>query len=302
MKSIKQIVNFTRPRIHTPLTHLLRLLAAFYLCCIPVSCGPKSTRVVGTPPSNYNLDKPRVLRLTPLLNEISGLCYYPKDASIFSIVDEDGYLYKLFPYRPDSMFRWRFSGHGDYEDLTLIDSTFFILQSNGNIVACVIRPGADVVTTEYQFPEKKKEFEILYYDPQLRQLILVCKDCGGGKRDLHTYSFDPVTRQYSPGPFKINMHEIAVIVGENSMAFKPSAAAIHPLTGDLYIVSSINKLLVVVARDGVVKQAYPLSPKLYKQPEGLAFSPDGTLFISNEFAKNGAPNIFIIPYRPTRKR
>ena len=35
---------------------------------------------------------------------------------------------------------------------------------------------------------------------------------------------------------------------------KPSGAAVNPVTGELYILSSINKLLVVAERNGKIKE------------------------------------------------
>jgi hypothetical protein len=66
----------------------------------------------------------------------------------------------------------------------------------------------------------------------------------------------------------------------------------------LYIVSSINKLLVVTDTNGNLKQAYPLEAELFKQPEGIAFTASGDMLISNEAAGNGSANILIYKYSP----
>jgi len=79
--------------------------------------------------------------------------------------------------------------------------------------------------------------------------------------------------------------------------FKPAAASINPVTGDLYIVSSINKLLVTAGRDGVVKKVYNLDPKLFVQPEGITFSPSGNMFISNEAGPMKSANILFYQFK-----
>jgi hypothetical protein len=82
--------------------------------------------------------------------------------------------------------------------------------------------------------------------------------------------------------------------------FKPSAAAIHPLSGQLFIISSVNKVLVVADKNGIPEKVYKISPVLYKQPEGLTFSPEGHLLISNESANTGAADIMIFKYNNGR--
>jgi len=77
--------------------------------------------------------------------------------------------------------------------------------------------------------------------------------------------------------------------------FRPSAAAIHPIEKHLYILASAGSLLVITDLKGKVLEAFNLNPDLYPQPEGIAFSPDGTMYISNE-GKYGKPNLLVFPY------
>jgi hypothetical protein len=91
-------------------------------------------------------------------------------------------------------------------------------------------------------------------------------------------------------------------LGGKEEKFKPSAAAIHPLTKELYIVSSVNKALVIADRNGKVRKVYRLDPGIFKQPEGITFSPAGDLFISNEAADVGAANILIYKTKTTTKK
>jgi hypothetical protein len=90
---------------------------------------------------------------------------------------------------------------------------------------------------------------------------------------------------------------VAVMLGQKSLKFKPSAAAIHPITGELYIISAINDLLVITDRQGEPKIAYEIDGKLFKQPEGIAFTPDGDLIISNEAADRGVANLLLFKYQ-----
>ena len=280
------------------------MLPALTLIVLLVSlcaCGPKATTVKGNT-EGYDLDHPLVLELPTSLNEISGLSYYPKDTSLFAIVDEDGFLYKIFPKHPDRILRWKFAGHGDYEDLAILDGSFYIMRSDGTLFVTTIASGDNIQSVKYELPEKGNEFESIYYDDSAKLLIMVCKDCDNDKKKtLGTWGFNPLTKQFVQAPFEIYAKAIASILGQKSIKFKPSATALNPFTGKLMMISSVNKLLVIAARDGSIEQAYPLDDKLYKQPEGIAVGADRTLYISNESHKQGPGNILVMPYRTKKK-
>jgi len=265
------------------------------------ACAPPASSIHANI-EGYDLDHPVRVNLPTVLNEISGLWYYPKDKSLFAIIDETGYLYKVNPRKPDSIFRWKFAGYGDFEDLVLVGNTFFILESNGTIYATSIPNNENIQTVKYSPPEKGNEYESLYYDETAGMLILICKDCKqDSKKSLSTLGFNVTTRQFVPAPFIMNASDIAGIVGEDKIKFKPSAATLNPFNGQLMMISAINGLLVTASRTGEIIQAYPLNKKLYKQPEGIAIGADRTLYISNEWNKKGAANIMILPYRPQKK-
>jgi len=55
---------------------------------------------------------------------------------------------------------------------------------------------------------------------------------------------------------KIEVENIKEQLGEDEkFRFKPSSAAIHPLTGELYIIASVNHVLVILNKDHSVKNA-----------------------------------------------
>lgn len=265
------------------------------------SCGPKATSIHGNT-EGYDFDHPQVVSMPTALNEISGLWYYAKDNSLFAIEDEDGFLYKIYPKRPDHILRWRFHGHGDFEDVCMLNGAFYILRSDGSMFVTTVSSGSSVQSIKYELPENGNEFESLYYDDSLKLMLLVCKDCkADNKKTVSTWAFNPATNQYVAGPFRIDAERIAAITAQEAVHFKPSAATINPFTGQLWLVSSVNKMIVVASRDGKILQAYPLDPALYKQPEGIAFGSDRTLYISNESAGRGSSNILVMPYRQQKK-
>jgi uncharacterized protein YjiK len=274
-------------------------LAAAVLIAL-VACGPKASSIHGNT-EGYDFDHPKVVDMPTTLGEISGLWYYAKDNSLFAIEDEDGFLYKIFPTQPDRILRWRFHGHGDFEDVCMVNGAFYILRSDGSVFVTSIPSGDAVQSTKYELPESGNEFESLYYDDSLKLIILVCKDCkADDKKTVSTWAFNPATNEFTAGPYEIDANRVSAITADQSR-FKPSAATINPFTGQLWLLSSVNKLIVVASREGGVIQAYPLNPGIYKQPEGIAFGSDRTLYISNESAGKGSANILVMPYRPQKK-
>ena len=247
-------------------------------------------------PPEYDLNHPVKITMPAELNEISGIFYYPKDTSIFAESDASGALYKIFPDKKTVVQKWKFGKNDDYEDLQLVDSTFYILSSKGNIVSLRFFSADSIDVKTFEFPVKgKNEFESLYYDKTTGLLMILCKDCEADKKgSLSEWSFNPVTQVYNPGLFTMDVTRIEEQVGKKKIRFKPSAAALNPLTNELFIICSIEKVLVVADNNGVVKNIYPLDPGIYKQPEGMAFTPSGDLLISNEFANEGSANILLI--------
>jgi uncharacterized protein YjiK len=247
-------------------------------------------------PDGYNLNKPFLLKLPVELDEISGVAFYPRDSSVFAIGDEFGWLYKIPLTAGKPIRKWKFSNQGDYEDLVMVDKVFYVLQSNGNITAFTFDDHNQILTQQQQFPAAGNEFEILYYDPHLFKLILLCKDCETDKKKaLTAFYFNLLYKRFDDSS-SINVTSIANMIGETKIKFKPSAAAINPVTDELYIVSSVNKLLVITDRKGNPKATYRIDAGLFKQPEGITFTPEGDMIISNESADRGVANLLFFKY------
>src|SRR5215831_18981511 len=135
-------------------------------------------------PEEYDFNHPVTIQLPSELNEISGIIYYPKDTSLFAISDATGWLYKIFPNRNAAVQKWKFGKNQDYEDVQLVDSSFYILSSNGNIVKLKFSSDDSIHVEEFEFPEgKANEFESLYYDSTSHLLNIMCKSCKHEKKD-----------------------------------------------------------------------------------------------------------------------
>ena len=251
-------------------------------------------------PEGYNLNKPIISKLPPMLDEVSGILYYPKDKSLFAIHDERGWLYKIHTGKEFKIDKWKYSAGADFEDISLADSTFFAIKSKGDIVAFRFwRPDSVAVKTFHLPDTSKKEFETIYFDSTRQQLMMVCKDCESDEKNMTgVFAFDYKQMKYVDSPvFFINAKHIEKKLGDKMSKFKPSAGAINPRTGELFLISSVNKILVVADNNGKVKDVFQLDSKLFKQPEGLTFTTGGDLLISNESAGIGPSTILLFKYK-----
>src|SRR5690606_18171107 len=164
--------------------------------------------------------------------------------------------------------------------------------------------------------DKKADAEGLCYDPTLGYLLIACKETPNNSKaeNKSVFAFDVQNQVLLEEPFlKINLKAIEDSLfqeGVSSLAFevrkelsptgladlfKPSGIALHPKTDNFYILSAKNKLMAVVDRKGTLLHIVDFASPLMRQPEGICFAPDATLYLSNE-GQDGPPNILEYNY------
>jgi hypothetical protein len=246
----------------------------------------------------YNLSSPTIINLPEELDEISGIAYYPKDTSVFAIVDEEGFLFKIPIKNPPAFKKWRFDKKGDFEDLVLKDSVFYALVSNGDIETIHFK-GDSIFTERTDFSsggKKTNEFESLYLDEKTNSLVLVCKECEVDSKKtitMYAYGLSDSMRDYRSFQV-IDAVPIALEMLKEKIHIKPSAIAMNPITNELFMLSSLHQALIILSPKGKFKQLFQLDPGIYKQAEGIAFTPAGDLLITNERAEIGFPTLLVI--------
>lgn len=217
---------------------------------------------------------------------------------MFAIKDEDGLFYKIYLKNKSVIKSWRFDKKRDYEELVFHDSIFYVLISNGDIESIKFDGTDSILTAKSEFPDSsnsKNEFEAMYYDDSLQMLILLCKNCDGdGSKTVTAWGYNISTQSYVSIPFAIDPVLIAQKLGVDKIKLRPSGAAINPVTKELYILASLNNLIIITDRNGTFVDLLQLDPVIYKQPEGIAFTPSGDLIISNEFFEQNPANILYI--------
>jgi DNA-binding beta-propeller fold protein YncE len=130
-------------------------------------------------------------------------------------------------------------------------------------------------------------------------LIALCKNCPDDdqRREVSGYVLerDKKNKLTITRHFKVDVSMLKLTSINRKVKFHPSCLARHPLTREWYIISSVNKILLVLDDQWKVKASYPLNPSLFKQPEGLAFDRKGNMYISNEGGQGNA-NVLLFRY------
>ena len=239
---------------------------------------------------NYNMQSPDATwELPSALKEISGMNLF-NDSVMLCQEDENGklYLYNLSSKAIEKTIP--FSNPQDYEDLAIVGADVYLVQSNGNILQVSNYMQTPVSTKYKTVLSRKNDTEGLCYDRISNSLLVSCKDdqaiSESAKQPKAIYAFNMEEKALSDKPL--------ILFEEKD--FKPTAVAVHPVTGNIFVLSASKRKLLEVDRQGTVLQRYELKSDLFKQPEGLTFSAKADLYISNE-GGGGKANIHLFKYK-----
>ena len=280
------------------------LTVVFLVCAVTLltACNQQSYNS----PEGYNMKKPEKMELGKVLNEISGLSYDDDDNTILAISDSKR---KVFDLNIRRLKLKDYTGNvvppeSDIEDLVKVDSFIYMLASKGIIYQVPLHAQDTIGTKAYRFwSNDKNDFETLYYDPNANGLVMLCKTCADEKEQhiKSAYRFDLKTHEFDTSAYyTISADDIKKILKDDNAKFDPSAAAIHPINKRLYILSSAGNLLVVADTKGKPIEVYNLNPDQNPQAEGIAFAPNGDMYISNE-AKYGKATLQLFRYQNSQK-
>jgi|GEM_PF-63482 len=274
-------------------------VGALVLIVVFAGCRPK-VRELKSPP-HYDFSKVLTIKLPdPKLLEISGIAWDSKNNVFLAINDESDRLFIIDRESMSVKEELQFGDKGDYEDLAILNGITYILRSDGMITKFVRdsvgkSSGLDIGTINLS---GTNDFETLYSDASRNALVVICKNCKtDGENSVSAFAFYPDSIGYDDHPlFTIDAEKIRELSPVKTSKFQPSAAAIHPITHQLFILSSASKQLAITDLDGKVEAVYRLSPKLFPQPEGITFQSDGDMFISNEGYRSRKPNFIKCSY------
>lgn len=261
-------------------------------------------------------------KMPQALTEISAIDVYKK-SKLVCVQDQDGKVF-IYDIKKNEVKRpVPFGKKGDYEGIANVNDTIYVLSSNGNLHQILSFDSPEQNTREFNTPlNKENDTEGLCFDSVNHRLLIACKDDPGNnlKGVRAVYAFDLRTMKLVEQPvFQVKLDVLKSFLlrtnkqkflseefkdlfdsEKGDVTFQPSEIAVHPLTNDFYMISTVGKLMVVLDRKGDIKFIKSLSSDIFKQPEGLCFKRDGTMFISDE-GRSGHGNILEFKYQPDAK-
>ena len=263
----------------------------------------------------YEFLKPsETLILTSELEEISGLTYNEKEGNILCHEDEKGRIYSVDLGSGEIVDERKFGKKDDYEGIELVGDIVYITTNNGLVYQYNLLTEE---TTSFKTKFKKKnDIEGLALNAKGDKLLFACKEKPyhpvNGEKGI--FSFNLETKKIDLTPFLGIKRKDLVNFAQRSFenknvindverrlqSFAPSAIGIHPITNDIYIVSSRGSMLVVYDRNKVLADVIALDNILLPQPEGLCFDPQGNLYLSTE-GRGGMGKIVKYEYLSSQK-
>lgn len=249
---------------------------------------------------DYNFHQPnKTITLNSALSEISGLCYNNNLQSLVTVNDEKGNIYFLNPDDGEIIDKIKFSNNGDYEGIEYLENHIWVLKSNGKLYHLNLKNNK---IKDYDTKlSQKNDTEGLCFDKNTKKFLIACKGNSLDESDKRNtkviYCFNPKKNKLSKKPFLKIHHskltnflkvspqysttEIPSSIRQRTKYFAPSGLAIHPLNGDIYILSARGSMLVIY-RQKKIHNIIFFDPKELPQPEGICFDDSNNLFISTE--------------------
>jgi hypothetical protein len=283
----------------------------------PSAAEPERSTAVQDVTQRYALDQPDLrLVLPPILTEVSDIvALSPRE--IACVQDEKGIVFVFDIEQKKITRQMRFAPKGDYEGLTSVDSELFVLRSDGLLYELSGNWKSPTVKTHpLRIPTTNNEG--LCLDQQRERLLIAPKSrLGKGSefKDARAiFAFDLRKMELVPEPvFYVSVEAIREYAQSrgryvpekakkkgsgvrSALRFMPSSIAVHPLTGEVLLLSSVDHVLVACDMSGKVTGYAALDPVLFRQPEGLTFLANGDMVIANE-AAGREPTLLLFHYR-----
>ncbi len=230
-------------------------------------------------------------KLPKRLQEISGLAM-TDDNRLLGHNDEQGVVFDV-DYRDGSIVKAFGLGDlkkpisGDFEGIAVTNDTIYLVTSTGRIYEC--REGADGETVPFTVHTtgvgREYEIEGLAYDPDQRALLIMSKNPLGrerkGKLTIYRWSLD--TRQLVEGGHTvIPIKDFAQHI--KGKKFQPSGIERNPQSGNYFIVAARQSAIAEITPTGQVVAVAQFPAKRHPQMEGITFSPDNRIIVSDEGA------------------
>jgi hypothetical protein len=274
------------------------------LSVLAIQCGAEQTQG-GLPKSTSgSLDTGRVYTFAwreP--TEVYELPVYALEASGLSChadrlalnIDERGVVYYFDTARASVVDSCVFRPKGDFEGIEIVGDSVYLMRSKGTLHVVPLAASTGCVEQTYTLPLPESiDLEGLGYDASTHSLILAEKGDKKMLTDRRIWSYSLTNRQLterlsiSHKDFVGYLPDILWAADKtesdpaDEFRFAPSAIAVHPESGDFFILSSVSRRLLILRPDGRFHALVQLDKSLLIQPEGIAFDKSGNLWLASE--------------------
>jgi len=223
------------------------------------------------------------------LDEISGLAFSPA-GRLFAHDDERGRVHEIDPETGEVMGRFDLGPEAvrdDFEGIAIAGERFFLISSRGLLYEFLL--AAHGVEAPYRRTDTGVgahcEVEGLDYDARDDALLIACKVATPDRGTIVVHRLPLRPDRPRLEPLVIDKSQLGGFGLEPE--FDPSGIAVDP-TGTLILISGRHEAIMEVDRTGRVLAARALSQNRHPQTEGVAFGPDGTLWLADERNGNDA--------------
>lgn len=255
----------------------------------------------------YDLTEPdATFEMPSSLTEISGLGITSDGKYLLGVQDEKGSVFLIDRKTGKVEKEINFWKDGDYEGIEAVGEMIWVVKSSGTLYQ-VYYDGRENSESEKfnQSLGQKNDVEGLAYQAANNRLLLACKARAGDgeeytfKKGIYAFNLETMEMDSTP-VYLISLEDVQAYLkkspnirkleklmdyfslDKSEFVFSPSALAVHPLTGEIYILSSVGKLLLILSPQNEILHIEKLKKEVHSQPEGIAFDDEGTMYIANE--------------------
>jgi len=230
--------------------------------------------------------------LPEVLKEVSGIAYLDKDrfacvqdelGSVFIFNRTTARIEKEVPFGPP----------GDYEGITLAGREIYVVRSDGTLFRInelnAAKPAVSVYETALTATQN---IEGLCYDAPGNRLLLAVKDEEPGNKPykgIYAFSLEKKSLQEEP-VYRISLNDelSRISKGKKEKLIRPSAIGRVPGAPRYFVLDGPNAGLLIMNEQGRLLSRCDLGKQAFAKPEGITFSPEGSIYISNEGKKDPA--------------
>ena len=239
---------------------------------------------------DYDLggDQAKRWELPRPLREISGLAT-TADHRLLAHNDEAGIVFEIDALDGSVVKEFQLADLADpvtddFEGIAVADGWIYLVTSNGRLYEC--REGADDEAVLFQVyatgAGRDCEIEGLAYDAGRRELVLMCKSArsDGLRGGLGMFRWSIDEKALRGERTVVPVGDFARRIGSNR--FHPSGIERHPVSGNWFVVAARQAAIAEMTPEGQVLDVRRFEAPWHRQVEGIAFAPDGALFVADE--------------------